>query len=62
MNVTLNPVVVLLVNEEVSRCNSLPKSKLNPHRPPATADDVVNEILWLALRDRYVKLCKYRDY
>ena len=50
--ITLHPKIKDLVNTEVERCNGLPRTKRQEalQSKPATTDEVVNEILWLALR------------
>lgn len=50
--IRLHPRIAKLVNDEVYRCNQLPRTKFQMIKSPSptTADEVVNEILWMALR------------
>lgn len=49
MSIELSERVSKLVQEEVERCNRLPKPKSHSGSD-TTADEYVNELIWLALR------------
>jgi len=50
--IVLHPRIAKLLSDEVKRLESLPKTKRQEALKslPATADEIANEILWLALR------------
>lgn len=49
MKILLHPKILALVTAEVKRCNELPKGRVMQIKD-TNATDVVNEILWCALR------------
>lgn len=50
MKIELADKVAALLQEEVDRCNRVPKTKAYVGWSQATATEIVNDILWLALR------------
>jgi hypothetical protein len=48
--IKLHPKIADLVNSELVRCMRLEKTQYHKSARPPTADEIVNEILWISLR------------